>query len=68
MKKKLRRLSVYDGMNRMGGLVIREASGKEPVVAATDAAGKALGRFKTEKAAAEAVVRSYRTHVAGAAK
>lgn len=45
----------------MGSLVIKEAS-EEPTIDATDAAGKALGRFKTEKAAIKAIARTYLTH------
>jgi hypothetical protein len=51
----LRRLSVYDGMTRLGGLTISVSARRAAVINATNAKGKRLGRFKTQKAALAAI-------------
>ena len=51
-------LSAYVGRRLIGRVEIRLRSKRAPMIAAVDAAGKRLGRFKTEKAALRAIDRA----------
>jgi hypothetical protein len=45
----LRRLSVYDGMTRLGGLTIEVSARRAAVINATNAKGKSWGASKPKK-------------------